>query len=678
MHERVRRLLSFIVLPKDISRFESDYLARVNRITMQFFWLHVPVFTLIAWANETGPLSALALTFALATGPWVAYRNLANPRTVTLVYGFTAMLMGGLLVHFGQGPVQIEMHFYFFALLAMLALYGNPLSILVAAATVALHHLILWFVLPSSVFNYAAPWWVVAVHAAFVVLESVATVYIARSFFDNVIGLEKIVQKRTLELDQRNRAMRLVLDNVDEGLITIARDGSVHPEYSAALTRWFGAPRAGEPVVDFLARIDAGFAEEFGLAWEQCVEDVLPLEMGLSQAPSVLTLERRQYKFSYRPILDAANALAGLLIVITDTTAELERQRLELEQKETLAALNRIVADRMGFLEFLAEADELLTTACRTADVAPAIQGRALHTLKGNCMIFGIQTVAETCHRLESLVQEERRPLRPEEGAQLIEVWGRLQERLKALLGEHARRCIEVEPGEFVALLRDALESTPHALLVQRIADLRLESTSARLRRIADQARRIAQRLEKPDVEVSIEAGDLRLDAERWSPFWSAFVHVVRNSIDHGIESPEARSRSGKHGAGTVRLRTAVEAGEFVVAIEDDGRGIAWEKVRERARAAGLACASRADLVEALFVDGISTAEQVTEFSGRGVGLSAVRAACIERGGRVEVASEPGRGATFSFRFPRHAMAPDPIDVVRSSAGADAARSRAA
>jgi hypothetical protein len=116
--------------------------------------------------------------------------------------------------------VQIEMHFYFFALLAMLAIFGNPMVIVVAAVTVAVHHLLLWATLPASVFNYAAPLWVVVVHAAFVVLESVATVYIARSFFDNVIGLEKIVHQRTAEIDARNRDMRLVLDNV--GLSTPA------------------------------------------------------------------------------------------------------------------------------------------------------------------------------------------------------------------------------------------------------------------------------------------------------------------------------------------------------------------------------------------------------------------------------------------------------------------------
>ncbi|HVS18250.1 MAG TPA: ATP-binding protein [Planctomycetota bacterium] len=662
----LKRLRNFVLLPKEISKFETDYLRRVNRLTMQFFWLHVPVFALIAWANDTGPLFALALTFLVASGPWVAYRYLANPRTVTLVYGFTAMLMGGLLVHFGQGPVQIEMHFYFFALLAMLALYGNPLSILVAAVTVAVHHLLLWLILPASVFNYDAPWWVVAVHAAFVVLESVATIYIARSFFDNVIGLEKIVQQRTTELDDRNRAMRLVLDNVDEGLLTIDREGRLQPEYSSTVERWFGAPSPHETVIEYFARVDAGFADDFALAWEQCLEDLLPLELALAQAPTKLGSNGRHYGLTYRPIFDGPQSLAGLLIVIADRTAELERQRLEVEQKETMVALDRILADKSGFLEFLSEADDLLVTVSSFAPLSVTVHRRALHTLKGNCMTFGIQSVADICHRLETAVLDEHRGPTAAEIEELAGAWSRLKSRLAALLGEQARRSIEIEPDEFLEVLSAALRGIPQRELVGRIAELRLERTSLRLRRIADQAQRIAKRLNKPDVEVVIEDGGLRLDAERWAPFWSSFVHVVRNSLDHGVESADERKSCGKQGAGRVCITTAIEGEEFVVTIEDDGRGVPWEKLREHVRATGLPCDTREDLSEALFVDGISTAEQVTEFSGRGVGLAAVRAACVDRGGWIEVQSEPGLGARFSFHFPVADMAQAPEEFVRS------------
>ena len=102
-----------------------------------------------------------------------------------MTYGFTAMVMGGLLVHFGQGPMQIEMHFYFFVLIALLAVFANPMVILTAAVTVALHHFVVWLVIPISVFNYQASLWTVVVHALFVSLESIAAVFVARSFFND-------------------------------------------------------------------------------------------------------------------------------------------------------------------------------------------------------------------------------------------------------------------------------------------------------------------------------------------------------------------------------------------------------------------------------------------------------------------------------------------------------------
>src|SRR5882672_4176535 len=166
----MKKIFQFLVLPKQITDFERDYLARVNRVALIFFALHAPVFTLIAWLNGTRPGLAAVLTSAVLAGPVLAQSALKNPRAVSVVYGVTAMFMGGLLVHFGQGPVQIEMHFYFFALLAMLCMFANPMVNLAAAVTVALHHLIVWLIIPRSVFNYEAQWWVVLVHAAFVVL----------------------------------------------------------------------------------------------------------------------------------------------------------------------------------------------------------------------------------------------------------------------------------------------------------------------------------------------------------------------------------------------------------------------------------------------------------------------------------------------------------------------------
>jgi hypothetical protein len=142
------KLWNYLFLPREISDFERSYLRRMNRIALLFFYLHVPAFVGVAALAGTSLVQAAILTPIVLIGPTIVYFWLTNPRALAVAYGFTAMVMGGLLVHFGQGPMQIEMHFYFFVLIALLAVFGNPAAIMVAAVTVALHHLVVWLVLP--------------------------------------------------------------------------------------------------------------------------------------------------------------------------------------------------------------------------------------------------------------------------------------------------------------------------------------------------------------------------------------------------------------------------------------------------------------------------------------------------------------------------------------------------
>ncbi len=130
-------------------------------------------------------------------------------------------------------------------------------------------------------------------------------------------------------------------------------------------------------------------------------------------------------------------------------------------------------------------------------------------------------------------------------------------------------------------------------------------------------------------------------------------MHAVRNAVDHGIETPERRRDSGKPEVGRIRLSAARDAaGALVVTVTDDGAGVDVEQVRARAEARGLPCITRADVLESLFVEGVSTRADVTELSGRGVGTSAVRAACRELGGEASIRSEWGRGTELRCVLP--------------------------
>jgi two-component system chemotaxis sensor kinase CheA len=146
----------------------------------------------------------------------------------------------------------------------------------------------------------------------------------------------------------------------------------------------------------------------------------------------------------------------------------------------------------------------------------------------------------------------------------------------------------------------------------------------------------------------------LRLEHDLWQPFWTAMIHAVRNAIDHGIETPEERQLAGKPAAGVIDLGAERQGGRLIFTLHDDGRGIAWERVRCKAAERGIPSATHDDLARALFVDGLSTRDTVGELSGRGVGLSALRQAVDTLGGTIQVDSMPGQGTTFRFSFDEH------------------------
>lgn len=646
-----KKMGSYLMLPRELSSFERAYLARMNRIVLIFFYCHLPVFMAVAALCGTNVGLAAGLTALTLAGPTIAYYSFGNPRAVSVTFGFTAMVMGGLLVHFGQGPMQIEMHFYFFTLLALLSIFGNPLVIVLAAVTVAAHHGLLYFLLPRSVFNYEASLWAVVVHAAFVVLESIAACFMARSFFDNVIGLEKIVGERTRELDAVNRDMRLVLDNVGQGFLTVDRKGVMSQERSAIVGTWLGAAEPEMKFSDYVARKDADFGAWFDMGFEEVLGDTLSLEMAIDQLPKRMTWGGRVFDLGYRPILQG-EALERLLVVISDITAEVARERFEAEQQEMVHMLEKISKDRTGFIEYCEESNEIVERIATDERMSLPTMKRLVHTLKGNSALFGVDRISTLCHQLEDSMADHDAVLKPAERAALRDSWRQYHDKLAMFGGERSSAKIEIEIPEYEACLSALLRGAPRQDVACMVNDWKLEPMARRLERVAEQARAIAERLGKGPLEIEIAHNHQKVLAKPWTSFWGAFVHVIRNAIDHGIEDGTERSRRGKAAGGKLGLATYAVGDLFCIEVQDDGRGIDWDALGARARSAGLPAETRDQLIEALFRDGITTRSDVNEFSGRGVGMGAVRAACRALGGDVTVSSTSGHGTKLVFSVP--------------------------
>lgn len=187
---------------------------------------------------------------------------------------------------------------------------------------------------------------------------------------------------------------------------------------------------------------------------------------------------------------------------------------------------------------------------------------------------------------------------------------------------------------------------------ITRVRMMPLTLLFQRLRRSA----RDAARKEKKEINFATVDNDARLDKLILDQLYTPLLHIVRNAVSHGIESPTAREAAGKPVAGQIHLRAICEANHVVLEVSDDGRGLDFSVIRETAIRKGLlssdATVDEETLTQFVFQPGFSTAASVTDVSGRGVGLDVVRQEIARLSGSIQVRSIPGRGCTFIIHLP--------------------------
>ncbi len=193
--------------------------------------------------------------------------------------------------------------------------------------------------------------------------------------------------------------------------------------------------------------------------------------------------------------------------------------------------------------------------------------------------------------------------------------------------------------------------------LQNEVMSMRMTPMAFVFRRFPRMVRDLAKRFGKK-VEFIIEGEETEIDRSILDKLGDPLVHLLRNAIDHGIETPEERVAAGKPEEGHLWLRAYAEGNYVFIEVEDDGRGIDPEKVKQKAIERGIISPEEAEtltkreIYELLFKPGFSTAEKVTDVSGRGVGLDVVKAVIEQLGGSIEIQSELGKGTKFILRLP--------------------------
>lgn len=508
--------------------------------------------------------------------------------------------------------------------------------------------------------------------------------------------LEKNVRQRTRELFKQTREMKVILDNVQQGICTMDRNLWIQPQHSKELNRFFEEPLSNERSVltTFFARTALplddldGMNSALGSAFDEdrmafdINSHLLPREVRLKQKDSLLDLE-----LDWAPIEDDAGVVSAVLLTIKDVT-ELKKVAAAVQsQKRDMEIVSRIIhVPSLKMNMFLDHAAELLSQSEKRISIAFDESTwvdtlRSLHTVKGNARTYGFHDISSAVHESEDLVLRVKGRWNDpdalttclEELAKISKFIGEYREINDKVLNRGEIAQIERTFGRFSQAFFSVwprMAQNDQRLIFPKVYELNqllAHRFSSLLAPLIASLKALSRQLQKNCPEVVIEGDDFDVKNEEISKVEAIFMHMFRNSLDHGFPADFS---------GQVRISVTHTASATVIAYSDNGRGLALERLRAKGLEAGLIGPDAGDdeVGLTIFAAGISSAQKVTDISGRGIGMNAVQQFVKDLGGQITIrlgkpGREPGyRQVEFCIDLPRQ-ISLESWDVQTGSAG---------
>ncbi|MBN3756383.1 HAMP domain-containing protein [Paraburkholderia sp. Tr-20389] len=508
-------------------------------------------------------------------------------------------------------------------------------------------------------------------------------------------GMIEKIQQSSAQLKQKTADIQAMLQNMQQGILTVVDGAVIHSEYSAYLEAIFETKDiANRSLMDLVfAGSDLGSdtVSQVEAAVLACIgEDSINFEFNQHLLVNELTREmpdgrEKTLDLSWSAITDESDTVMRLMLCVRDVTelrqlaAEAGEQKRRLEMIGEILAVNEekfhhFVDSATGFIN---ENERIIRQHTQADGSAVAELFRNMHTIKGNARTYSLQHLTSIVHETEQRYDALRRPESAHEWdqEQLMAELARVKDALQhyATINEVSlgrRKAGRVDSAErYLVVDREHIQESLRLLDAANPADMRdllmardsvrrtlrllgTEKVEDALAGVLQSLPSLAAELGKAAPAVRIDDNGYRIRSQAGTTLKNVFMHLLRNSVDHGIESIEQRVELGKPHAGVIDIEVGVAEGALQITLSDDGRGLALSRIRGIAADRGWlqpdSQLSDEAVAEFIFRPGFSTAQNVTEISGRGVGMDAVRDFIRREGGRIELRfTDDHSGADF-------------------------------
>jgi two-component system, chemotaxis family, sensor kinase CheA len=473
---------------------------------------------------------------------------------------------------------------------------------------------------------------------------------------DHNLHLEKMVEKRTHELKKITDIQNSMLNSLGQAFVMIDKEKNILPIYSKISEDLFEVVPTDSNPIEILAIPDSE-SQPYNDLLSFAFNKIISISDLTALAPSKRSNSKKQIiHLNYAPIINSENNDIDYIMVIgTDKTKEIEsieKFKIEYNNSQMINKLasnkftaNKLISDSLNMLSLCQAKLKMLTK-----ENLLQIQ-RKIHTIKGNFSYFNIKQIAnlanETENELDKIINNQESTLSVDKLiTTLIHEITTFTEKHEGIL--HFRDSITHKQIEIDNLLSFHQKLPSNRELSVEFQKMFLYTPIKPYLQIYPAL--VAELAEKSNKEINFitNGTDHRLPDGDWSELFNSFVHFIRNSIDHGIETPEERLSNNKSKAGTIEFSFEIKDELLYMRLSDNGRGIDWKKLSQK----DATIRNEDDALKAIIRGGVSEKSEVSELSGRGVGVSAIFEMIKKRNGEYALKNKPGEGFSIESIIP--------------------------
>ncbi len=487
-------------------------------------------------------------------------------------------------------------------------------------------------------------------------------------------------------LQERNTAINNLLNNAGQGFLTFDNDLLINKEYSLECLNIFGTAIEDRKISElFYPETEYNYIEQRNfidalLSKIICEIDNSRAQVFITLLPNEILLQNKNIRIEYKLTNACKDVISkNMMVVLTDITEQkfLESQ-MEIERK-TLKMVVKVATNYNDFLDVVNDFKNFYSQ--RMYDILDAPRSveslifeifRAMHTFKGSFSQMDMTNIVSQLHNFETEISKLKNKTGitlaalktflesfninewlEEDLAVLKEALGDLFVKQDKVLTIDKLKLIEIETK-----ITDIMTPTECREILPKIRKLRYKPFADFFKPYSKYVENLSEQFEKHVNPLIIKGDYILVDPDKYKRFINTLAHIFRNIIDHGLELPDERINCGKEEKGSIVCETIILNNLIMLTISDDGAGINREKLKNNLikkklyTQKDLEQIDDDDLLKKIFLDGVSTKDSVSKYSGRGVGLAAVRQETENLCGSLSVKSEPGKNTVFNFYLP--------------------------